>query len=434
MSRIAFVGMTHLGLNHAAAAAQRGVDVLCLDLSNALIRELADGRLPVAEPGLAEAFERNAARIRFTSTLDELSSCDLVYIAPDVPTDDAGGSDLSRIRELVAAVSRCAAPGCAVVILSQVPPGFTRAVADRHRGDRGSLSWFYQVETLIFGQAFQRALEPERFIVGCGSPESGLAPALEAFLQHFDCPILPMRYESGELAKIAINCFLAGSVSTTNTLAELCERIGADWDEIAPALRLDRRIGSHAYLLPGLGISGGNLERDLATMCRMAGETGGDDGVIAAYRHNSEYRKDWVLRRLHEEGLVAREGVVVGMLGLAYKQDTDSTKNSPALRLLRDLPHVRVRAYDPAVREVGPSWHPHLTRVDSALAACEGTDVVVMMTPWREFRDLPASSVARAMRGHTVVDPFRLLNPAACATAGLRWLALGARPEPCKHN
>ncbi len=430
MTGVAFVGMTHLGLNHAAAAAERGLNVLCLDPSDALISELGDGRLPVAEPGLAEAFERNAARIRFTSAMDALSSCDLIYIAPDVPTDDAGGSDLSRIRELIATVSRSATPGSAVVILSQVPPGFTRAVADEHRDGGGSLLWFYQVETLIFGQAFQRALEPERFIVGCASPESGLVPELQVFLEHFGCPILPMGYESAELAKIAINCFLAASVSTTNSLAELCESIGADWDEIAPALRLDRRIGPHAYLLPGLGISGGNLERDLATVCRIAGQAGADDSVVSAYRRNSEYRKDWVLRRLHEEGLVARQGAVVGMLGLAYKQDTDSTKNSPAVRLLRDLPHVRVRAYDPAVREVAPAWHPDLMQVDSALAACKGTDVVVMMTPWREFRGLSASSIARAMRGQTVVDPYRLLDPGACAAAGLRWHALGARQEP----
>jgi UDPglucose 6-dehydrogenase len=433
MSVVAFLGMTHLGLNHAAAAAQLGFDVLCLDSSSTLIGELVDGRLTVSEPGLAEAFDQNAERIRFSSSLDELASVDLVYISPDVPTDDVGGSDLSQVREFVEAVSTHAAPGCAVVILSQVPPGFTRVVARQHHEHGGQILWFYQVETLIFGQAFKRALEPERFIVGSVTPEASLPPAMEEFLQSFECPILMMRYESAELAKIAINCMLAASVSTTNALAELCETIGADWDEIAPALRLDRRIGPYAYLNPGLGISGGNLERDLATICRMAGQQGADDSVIASYRHNSEYRKDWVLRQLHQEGMVAGEGVVIGMLGLAYKQDTDSTKNSPAIRLLRDLPQVRVLAYDPAVEDTEPFWHPNLTRVNTALDVCKGADVVVMMTPWPEFQDLVVSDIASAMRGHTVLDPFRLLDPGACAAAGLRWLALGAGPMPINY-
>src|SRR5439155_15766795 len=130
----------------------------------------------------------------------------------------------------------------------------------------------YQVETLIFGRAVERALFPERFMVGCADPGQPLPQGFDEPLAAFKCPILPMLYESAELAKIAINIFLVASVTATNTLAEVCERIGADWGEIAPALRLDKRIGSSAYLSPGLGLSGGNLERDLATVLGLASE------------------------------------------------------------------------------------------------------------------------------------------------------------------
>ena len=165
-------------------------------------------------------------------------------------------------------VDGAARPDAVVVILSQVPPGFTRA---RQRAGR---ALHYQVETLIFGRAIERALYPERFIVGCADPTAPLPPAYRQFLDAFGCPILPMRYESAELAKISINMCLVASVSVANTLAELCEQIGADWSEIVPALRLDRRIGPHAYLTPGLGIAGGNLERDLATVCALADRAG----------------------------------------------------------------------------------------------------------------------------------------------------------------
>src|SRR5208282_3885562 len=133
----------------------------------------------------------------------------------------------------------------------QVPPGFTRGVA-RVPHER----LIYQVETLIFGRAVERALHPERFIVGCADPARPLPPAFAAFLASFGCPILPMRYESAELCKISINFFLVASISAANSLAELSEHIGAEWSEIMPALRLDKRIGPHAYIAPGLGIAG----------------------------------------------------------------------------------------------------------------------------------------------------------------------------------
>src|SRR5262249_28035441 len=155
--------------------------------------------------------------------------------------------------------------GAVLVILSQVQPGYTRALRQRLDDVLGckEISLYYQVETLVFGRAVERALKPERFMVGCGDPARPLPASYQELLAAFGCPILPMCYESAELSKIAINVFLTASVTATNTLAEICEHIGADWAEIVPALRLDKRIGPFAYLSPGLGLAGGNLERDL---------------------------------------------------------------------------------------------------------------------------------------------------------------------------
>ncbi len=205
----------------------------------------------------------------------------------DVSTDDYGLSDLEPINEMINLMDALLRSATVMVILSQVPPGFTRALLSPGR------LLHYQVETLIFGRAVERACFPERYIVGCADPGEPLPPALAHFLGSFGCPILPMRYESAELAKISINMCLVASVSVANTLAEICERIGADWAEIVPALRLDRRIGQYAYLSPGLGISGGNLERDLATVLRVADQHTTDGGVVSAFVANSRHRKDW---------------------------------------------------------------------------------------------------------------------------------------------
>lgn len=423
MSRpiIGFAGMTHLGISSAAAAAGRGFDTVCFDADAALIARLKSGTLPVVEPGLPELLEQSRSRIIYTAHVADLKRCAVVYIAADVPTDDQGRSDLSDIRALIDAVSGGLGRDAILVVLCQVPPGFTRSLTfPKER-------LYYQVETLIFGRAVERAMHPERFILGCAEPDRPLHQALHAFLSAFGCPILPMRYESAELAKISINCCLVASVTVANTLAELSERIGADWSEIAPALKLDKRIGPQAYLAPGLGLAGGNLERDLATVLRLAEETGSEAGLIESFMRNSRHRRDWVLRTLHEQVLAANPKAVIGVLGLAYKENTHSTKNSPSLALIANLKPWRVRIFDPVV-PASAATHPDATGCASPLEAAQGVDALVIMTPWAAFRDLKADQLARAMAGHAVIDPYRVLDGKAVTAAGLDYFTLGAPP------
>jgi UDPglucose 6-dehydrogenase len=419
---IGFVGMTHLGLNSAVASAEKGFHVVCFDPDESMTTNLSAGILPINEPQLPELLRANADRLRFTPSASALSECDVIYVAPDVPTNDRGASDLDPVRILLDEVDRVAHPQAVIVILSQVPPGFTRALGSARR------HLYYQVETLIFGRAIERALYPERFIVGCADSSEPLPDSFRCYLEAFACPILQMRYESAEFAKISINCFLVASVSTANTLAAICESIGAEWPEILPALRLDKRIGEHAYIRPGLGIAGGNLERDLATVCAIADAHGTDAQVIRAYGANSEHRKDWVLRKLHETLLNEVDDPKIAMLGLAYKENTNSIKNSVAIRLLGDLSPFRIATYDPAVVPT-PRWHPRLNACDTALDACKGADACVIMTPWDEFHEIDAHILKAAMSGDLIIDPFAVLDRAACKSAGIKHLILGATSE-----
>lgn len=420
MSRtlIGFAGMTHLGINSAAAAAERGFPTLWFDPDAALVARIDKGELPVVEPGLDDLVARNRERIRCSADPASLRDCRMVYIACDVPTDDRGVSDMSAIDTLIARVCESMASDAILVVLCQVSPGYTRA-----------LPWpaaqrIYQVETLIFGRAVERALEPERFIVGCADPASALPTEYAAFLAAFGCPVLPMRYESAELAKIAINCCLVASVTVANTLAELSERIGANWHEIVPALRLDRRIGAYSYLVPGLGLAGGNLERDLATVLRLAGETGSEAGLIRSFVDNSRHRKDWVLRTLHREVFARNPDATLAVLGLAYKENTHSTKNSPSLALIGHLAPWALRVYDPVV-PASAAAHPRMTACASALEAATGADALVIMTPWPAFRELQPEALVNMMRGRIIVDPYRVLDAGAVAAAGADYLTLG---------
>lgn len=418
MPVIGYAGMTHLGLNSAVATAEKGFVTVCYDNNAMEIAKLKRNQLSIVEPDLPELLEKNADRIKFTTDLEALSSCDLVYIAADVQTDDSAQSDLGPINALIDQVDAALRADAVMVILSQVPPGFTRGHQQQNR------LLFCQVETLIFGQAISRALNPERYIIGCNEPSEPLPEAFAQFLESFECPILPMRYESAELAKISINMCLVASVSVANTLAELCEAIGADWSEIAPALKLDRRIGQYAYLGPGLGIAGGNLERDLATVCNLADQNGTDAGVVRAWVANSHHRRDWALRMLYQETLSKVDNPVIAVLGLAYKQDTDSIKNSPSIALLEHLTSFCVRVFDPVVSaSVAPN--PLCHGAESELEAYEGADVLAVMTPWAQFKQIDPRDIAKRMREPVVVDPYGVFEAKACRDAGIAYHTLG---------
>ena len=428
---IGFAGLSHLGINYSLATTAKGFEVVAFHPSAELVADISCGKFPIEEPGLADLFTANRGRIRLTADARDLSACELVFVALDVKTDDANRSDTGPLCELIRQVTPHLKPGSTLVLLSQVNPGFTRKLREDLLRTSAVSEVIYQVETLIFGRAVERALYPERFMVGASDPSRPLPPLLKQWHDSFGCPVLVMRYESAELAKIAINFFLVSSVATTNMLAEVCENIGADWNEIAPALRLDARIGPKAYLTPGLGIAGGNLERDLVTVKRLAEGATADTGIVDAWQRNSAHRKDWTARTLREaarkRGLDLKNAVVA-VWGLTYKENTHSTKNSPALQLVAEIPEARKQAYDPAVR-LSAGAFPQFQQVATALDCCRGADALVIPTPWPEFRSADLKAIRAAMSGHILLDPFGLLDGGHAAALGFDYYRLGMPPR-----
>lgn len=415
--RIGFAGLSHLGLCSAAAAAAHGFETVGFQPDATLVRRIDRGDLPIVEPDLDRLFTEHRALLTFSAEPQALTACDIVYLSFDVPTDGSGDSDLAPIRALIDEITPFLAPTALLVILCQVPPGFTASLAF------DPVRLFYQVETLIFGRGIDRALNPERIIVGARRPDDPLPAVLATFLGAFGCPVLPMRLESAELCKISINLCLVASVSVANTLADLSERLGADWAEIVPALRLDKRIGPFAYLKPGLGIAGGNLERDLVSVCRMADRLGGEAGVVRSFIADSRYRRDWLLRTVHA-ALPDTSASRLAILGLAYKEDTASTKNSPALALIAALGAGAIAAYDPAV-QLPPGQAAGFRQVASVAEACRGVDALIVATPWSEFRELNPTTLLGLMRGRIVIDPYAFLDGAAFEAAGFAYRTIG---------
>jgi UDPglucose 6-dehydrogenase len=417
---IGFCGMTHLGLVSSVAAADKGFKVICFDQDIEIINNLKIYNFSISEPQLEDLAKKNSHHIFFTSNVNDLAKCDLLYIALDVPTDSRGKSNLDPLSQLLGLIFDIASKNTTIVILSQVPPGYSR------KNIRLGRSCYYQVETLIFGCAVERAQKPERFIVGCSDPEEALPQAYDVFLKAFSCPIIKMGYESAEMAKIAINMYLVSSIATTNTIAELCEKIGADWAEIIPALRMDKRIGQFAYLIPGLGISGGNLERDLETASSLADFFKTDVGVVRSWVANSKKRKRWPMQVLSAEVFEKNPNAKIALWGLAYKENTNSTKNAPSLSILEYINEGMAQVFDPVISSVSIN-KKQFHSTSSALSACANADALVIITPWPQFSEINPKDIAQKLKGNIILDPYKVLNANRCLDAGLRYFTLGAR-------
>jgi UDPglucose 6-dehydrogenase len=422
MSTTAFLGMSHLGINYAAAWSSFGQPTIGFDPDPALVERLQAGELPIQEPALPELIRQSGDCLTFSADVGRLRGCELAIVARDVPTDDDNNSDLQPVEALIDVAARHLDPNATLVVMSQIPPGFMRDLFAR-LGTR-SAGLYYWVETLIFGDAVRRALHPERIIVGCADPAAALPESLASGLARFGCPILPMRYESAELTKTAINLYLIGCVTYANTLSELCESVGANWSEMVPALRLDARIGPAAYLRPSLGIAGGNLERDLVTLRKLCGGGAVDATYIDGLIDYNAHRLEWVRRQLERRVLSSASVPRLAVWGLTYKKNTRSTKNSPSLRVIAGLEtRARVVAWDPAIAPGELQIAAEV--VGEQYAAVSGADALLVMADWDQFADADLARVRESMQRPIVIDCAGVLEPRRSEMHGIEYVGMG---------
>ena len=218
-----------------------------------------------------------------------------------------------------------------------------------------------------------------------------------------------MKYESAELTKISINILLASSITTTNMLAQACEKVSADWSEIVPALQLDQRIGKKAYLKPGLGISGGNIERDIYSVQNILKKNPQSLSIIKAFQKSSLHMKSWVYRILKKEKVLNKKNKFnIGILGLAYKENTNSIKNSPTLKLLEKLRNNKINIYDP--KAILEKKIKNCQQVNNIKFLVKNSNIIIIMTPWHEFKQVNKILRVQKKRKIILIDPHQLID------------------------
>ena len=400
--KLGFVGLTHLGLNYLAASAQKNFSVTGVDINNKKIIRLNKKIIEYEEPNLKKVILKNNKNIRFSNDFKNLKKCNLVFISQDVKTSASGKSDLKNLRILIDKTIKHLNKNAILVVLSQMKPGFMRSINIDHK------KLYHQVETLIFGKAFNRALYPERIIVGCQSKFNEINPIYLRYLKSFKCPILKMEYESAEIAKISINLLLASSVTTTNILSELCEKMSADWNDIVPALKLDKRIGKFAYIKPGLGISGGNIERDIVTVKSLLRKKSPPDLLLKNILENSQYMKTWISRILTKEMILDEKNKIsIGIIGAAYKENTNSIKNSPIIDLLNYLKNKKnISIYEPMLNL--ELKNKNIQQVKDLKKLINKNKILIFMRPWVNHKEI--QNIHKNLNNKLIIDPYRVIN------------------------
>jgi len=398
---IGFIGLSHLGLVSSISASEKGFNIIGYDDKSELIEKLNKGITELEEPNLIKIKNKNKRRIKFTNDPKNLNKCDLVYFSKDIKTNKKNVSDFKSINSLINKVKKHLNKRSTLIMLSQITPGFTRKI----KWPKDKL--YYQVETLIFGKAIKRSLSPERIIVGKANETVKINLKYMKFLKKFNCPILTMNYESAELTKIAINLFLISSIVTSNKLSEISSNLGANYNKIQSALKLDKRIGRFAYLNPGLGIAGGNLERDLINIIKISKKHHIDKKLFDSWNDNSNFMKEWAYRkfkRVNKKNIITK----ISILGITYKENTNSIKNSPAIELINKLRKYKVNIYDPVVKI--NFTKKNLINKNSISEYLKDFDVLFIMTPWKKFKNYNFKKIFKKMKSVNIIDPYGVIN------------------------
>ncbi|WP_228642087.1 UDP-glucose/GDP-mannose dehydrogenase family protein [Microtetraspora sp. AC03309] len=432
--RLTVLGTGYLGATHAACMAELGFEVLGLDVDPGKIERLQRGELPIHEPGLEELLQRNlaAGRLRFTTSYQEAAEFgDVHFVCVGTPQKKGEyAADVSYLDAVVESLAPFLDRECLVVGKSTVPVGTAERLAEKlirlsPAGSQVELAW--NPEFLREGFAVQDTLKPDRIVMGVAS-ERAEKVLRDVYTPLGDIPVVVTDYPTAELVKSAANAFLATKISFINAMAEVCEASHADVKQLSLALSFDERIGGK-FLNPGLGFGGGCLPKDIRAFMARAGELGADQALTFLREVDAINMRRRARMVDLARGLVGGSfhGCTVGVLGAAFKPNSDDIRDSPALDVAVTISQAggQVTVYDPVALENARRAHPGLGYAESATGAVSGADVVLLLTEWREFVVLDPEELGTAVRTRNIVDGRNALDAETWRAAGWNYRALG---------
>ncbi len=429
MSSIAVVGTGYVGLTSAACFAELGHDVTGIDIDEAKVAILKEGRPTIYEPGLQEIMTRGiaAGRLRFTTSYDQaIADADFVFLAVGTPMGRRGEADLIFIKQAAKSIAAAMRKTLTIVNKSTVPIGTGNIVA-RIVGEnlQGEIP-FHVVsnpEFLREGSAIQDFMHPDRLVFG--SHHLPAAKGVAALYSKLDTKILITDLHSAEMIKYASNAFLATRISFINEIARICERVDADVKVVSEGMGMDRRIGP-LFLDAGIGYGGSCFPKDVKALARMAETLGYHPELLDAVMEINLDQRTMVVEKLREVlgGLRDQE---IGILGLAYKPNTDDVREAPAIDVIEHLQQrgAHIRAYDPKAMPVLKRTMNSIAYCEGPYAVAEGADALLIVTEWDEFRGLDLDRLKRVMRRPVIVDGRNIYDPVVMREHGFVYRGVG---------
>lgn len=427
--RLSIIGTGYVGLTTGACFAEVGHTVTCVDNDADKVKTLLAGGIPIYEPGLEELVQRNVAagRLHFTvSTAEGVEQSDVVFIAVPTPPQPDGSVDLSFMEKVAREIARAMTGYRIVVDKSTVPVKTGEKVAEtikRYCRARVEFDVVSNPEFLREGFAVEDLLHPDRIIIGVRSQRP--VPAMKEVYAPFNAPILVTDIHSAELIKHASNSFLALKISYINAIATICEATGANVQEVANGLGMDERIGRR-FLQAGLGFGGSCFPKDLSAFVKIAEQVGYDFRLLKEVQRINAEQMDRFVKKITDTLWVLKDKTL-GMLGLAFKQNTDDVRMSPAIDLCQRLQKegAILRVHDPKAMDKARAVLSNVTFVDDMNAVADGCDALVVATEWDEFKQLDLERARKALTHPILFDGRNLFDPQEMEQMGWIYKSVG---------
>lgn len=421
--RTAFIGLTHIGQVTSICWASLGNNVYAIDPDKKLIKKLTSENFDTSETQLLELYKKNKTKIKFSDDLRVLSKCNLIFYTLDLPTTE--NFNTKELDNLIKKSLQFIQKNSTLIIISQIPPGYCRKTLKKIQKNYPYLNikLYHWVNTLIIGESIDRFINPERIIIGGDNSKNSYTAELNQALSYFNAPVFHMNYESAELTKSAINLFLASSITTANTIADLCEVTGADYNQIIPALKSDKRIGKYAYINPTIRISGGHLEREIIKLKSLSKSFKIKPLFLNTLNNLNEDRINWIIDKI-KIYLKDSKNNQICIWGLSYKKDTSSTDNAVSLKLIQKLnKKYKITVYDPKANI--PNQISGYKRYKNKFHALENSSCLIILTPWDEFKDADLQFIKSKMVNPIIIDCVNILIDKKPHMHNLVYLSLG---------
>ena len=440
--KICMIGAGYVGLVSAVCFSEFGWNVVCVDKDADKVASLMRGEVPIYEPGLEDLLERNikSGRLSFTQDLAKATiDADLIFLAVGTPMRRGDGhADLSYVYAAVEEIAPHLKSGAdsapsnkftVITTKSTVPVGTSREIERRLKALRPDADFTVcsNPEFLREGSAIRDFMHPDRVLVGTDEPRAkAVMERLYKPLALRNAPLMFVGRESAELAKYAANAFLAMKISFINEVADLCEEVGANVQEVATAIGKDGRIGEK-FLHPGPGYGGSCFPKDVSALARIGREHRIPLTLVEQVGRINDERKIAMAARIEKAAGGSLRDKTVAVFGVTFKPNTDDMRDAPSLIILPMLQEkgATVRAYDPQGQKHGAPLLPGVVWLESALAAAKNADVAVVLTEWNEFRALNLNTLKATMRGNALVDLRNVFQPSEAAAAGLTYSSIG---------